>query len=231
MVMILGIETTAETRSVAVVSAGKVLCEYCLNNDCYRVEFIEMVKKVLEDASIPLSRIDAIAVSIGPGSYTGIRLGLSTAKGLALPGDTPLIGIPTLDGLSWNLHFSNKLICALIALKSKEVYSATYKFTGGRQSKQGPAWIGNIEKLLPEIKEPTVFLGSGALRYRETITKGLGETASFAPFPISLPRASGIAALGLLKLQQGEITHPDELNPIYTRSCKYRTYHKLLQTG
>ncbi len=225
MIMILGIETTTETRSVAVVSDEKVLCEYCLNNDCYRVEFIEMVKKVLEDASVPLNRIDAIAVSIGPGSYTGIRLGLSTAKGLALPGDTPLIGIPTLDGLSWNLHFSDKLICTLIALKGKEVYSAAYRFTGGKQLKQGDDWIGNIEKLLPEIKKPTVFLGSGALKYKETIAKELGETASFAPFSISLPRASGIAALGLLKLRQGKITHPDELNPIYARRCKYRTYH------
>ncbi len=220
----LGIETATPVCSAAIVHCEKSVAEYTLNTaSSHEPHLMPMIERILCDTGIELRRLAAIAVSTGPGSFTGLRIGLATAKGLALAQNVPLIGIPTLDGLSYNaafavnIHTASSLtpciICPLIDARKGEVYSALYRYK--EMEKLTDYMVLPLVELLKQITEPTLFTGHIHL-YREEIKKELGEKAFFAPPQLTYPNAASIAHLGILRRD----SCADELKPIYLRKAR-----------
>lgn len=244
---ILGIETAARTCSVAVVSQNKlrphlpppplrgrikeggkgnsysvkVLAEY--NSDTgnnHGPHLMPLIEKALSDCNLKLADVSGIAVSTGPGSFTGLRIGIATAKGLALASEKPVVGIPTLDGLSCNVILSSNanihstIICPMLDAHRGEVYSALYKYSGEFVfQKMTPYMVLPLEELLEKITEKTIFVGD---INRKIIEKKLGDKAIFALAQLNQPKATSVAYLGMLR---GNKAYP-ELKPMYLRKAR-----------
>ncbi len=203
------------TGSVALMDKERLIAEYTLNlKETHTSRLMPAMDRVLKDASLTMKDIDGIAVSLGPGSFTGLRIGIATAKGLAQGLNIPIVGIPTLDGLAFNLFHCKDLICPILDARKGEVYSALYK-NGKRISKYMACEPG---ELLKKIKSKVIFLGDGIEVYGDLIRKRLGGKAVFAPKSRRLPNASSIAELGLRKLRRSKKTELLTLRPIYVRA-------------
>lgn len=219
---ILAIETSTMMGSVAIMDERGLIAEYRLNIKATHSErLMRIIDEVLRGSGIELKDLDGYAVSIGPGSFTGLRIGLSTVKGLAFTTNKPITAIPTLDALACNIPFSQYMVCPMLDARKKEVYTALFRFTdNGVVSKLTDDCVISPESLLKEIKEPTVFLGEGANIYRELIKERLGYLAHFAPLSKQLPSAANVAELGLKALISGKVEDPAILIPRYIRKSE-----------
>jgi tRNA threonylcarbamoyladenosine biosynthesis protein TsaB len=219
---ILAIETSTMMGGVAIMDQTGLIAEYCLNIKATHSErLMRTIDQVLKDSGLELKDLDGYAVSIGPGSFTGLRIGVSTVKGLALTTKKPIAAIPTLDALAFNIPFSRYNVCPMLDARKKEVYTALYSFTDeGELSKLKEDSVIKPELFLSEIKEPTVFLGEGANIYRELIKKSLGTLAHFAPLAKQLPSAANVAELGFKDILSGKVLDPASLVPKYIRKSE-----------
>jgi tRNA threonylcarbamoyladenosine biosynthesis protein TsaB len=221
---ILGIETATKVLSVAIVAETQTMVEYTLNSgQNHEPHLMPMVERVLAESHLEPDRISAIAVSTGPGSFTGVRIGLAAAKGLALALKKPLVGIPTLDGLSYNAASASSpvTICPIIDAKKGEVYAAFYKQKDGKpgMEKLTGYMVLPLEEILKQVSGTTVFVGD-ILPLRKKIKEELGDRAFFAPPEHNLAKASSIAFLGQAKIARGEETGIYELTPLYVRRAE-----------
>lgn len=220
--LILGIETSTMTGSVALMDEKRLIAEYTLNlRETHTSRLMPAIDRMLKDASLAVKDLDGIAVSLGPGSFTGLRIGIATAKGLAQGLNIPIVGIPTLDGLAYNLFNRRDLVSPILDARKGEVYCVLYK-NGKRFSKYMAYELGELlEKIGLRIKGQglrVIFLGDGIEVYGDLIKKKLGKKAIFAPKARRLPSASSIAELGLKKLRRGKKSNLLTLKPIYVRA-------------
>lgn len=235
--LILGIDTSQSLVSLAILSEEKLWAEYSFFSSKTQLKrLIPTLEKVLEDAGLRVRELEGVAISLGPGSFTGLRLGLATAKGLAQGLNIPLVGVPSLDVLACNLLFAQDLICPILDARRKEVYTAIYRSKmsdarcqraeGRRQKaephlkKLTPDLVISPEKLIEQLenyKEKIIFLGNGLIPYGEKITKGLKKRALFAPANLWSLRASNLAYLGLKRLKEGDQDDLFTLKPKYVR--------------
>ncbi len=220
--IILGIETSTRTGSVAIVEEEKIIAEYTLNiKETHTSRLMPAIDHILKDAQLTIHQMDAVAVSLGPGSFTGLRIGVATAKGLCLALRKPLIGIPTLDAFAHNICYTSHLICPLIDARREEVYTAIYRYRLpiGRHEleKLTDDMVLPLEELLSQIDHSTIFVGDVFDGYRSLVEKEMQGKASFAPPHLSLPRAANVAVLGLRKLKSGEESDLREIAPLYVR--------------
>ncbi|NTW05925.1 MAG: tRNA (adenosine(37)-N6)-threonylcarbamoyltransferase complex dimerization subunit type 1 TsaB [Peptococcaceae bacterium] len=219
---LLGIESATPVASVAVVYRDKILSEHLINNKrTHSGHLLPMIKKVIEEAGINPGDIQAIAVSSGPGSFTGLRIGMSTAKTLAQVWQIPLVGVGTLAVLAHPLSGHANLVCPILNARKNEVYTSVFHYSEGcQQDLTGPLAI-RPEKLAELLTQwpgmPVTFLGDGVEHYRETIIGLVGERALFAPGAVNLPRGSAVADLGLKELQKGRSSDLFNLVPNYVR--------------
>jgi tRNA threonylcarbamoyladenosine biosynthesis protein TsaB len=217
---ILGIDTSTSCGSLGVIDDDAVVAEYALLRDeTHSTRLVPAIQALLKEARIDLDEIDGIAVSLGPGSFTGLRVGLSAVKGLALAADIPVVGVPTLDALASNLPFTPYLICPLVDARKGEVYTALYKDGEGGQAEQLTSYQvlaprDLLEKIPPQ---ETIFLGDGVEVYRELIEERLGVKALFAPPHLRFLRGSTVAEIGLQRFKKGENDDISSLVPIYVR--------------
>jgi len=215
---ILGIETATKTGGVAIVSENGVLAEYTLNIEVTHSErLMSTVDRVLKDTGFTLANIDGYGVSIGPGSFTGLRIGLSTIKGLVFATGKPVAAVPTLRALAWNIPFSRYPVCPLLDARKKEVYAALYRHNGRNAVQEIPEAVLSLAKLAGTITGDVLFTGEGARLFAEDIQKIFGDRAYFAPLSSSVPSAASVAEIALMMLKGGERTDPDELVPMYIR--------------
>lgn len=218
---ILAVETSTMMGSVAIMDEGGLIAEYRLNIKATHSErLMRTIDEVLKDSGLRLKDLDGYAVSIGPGSFTGLRIGLSTVKGLAYITKKPIAAIPTLDALAFNIPFSRYQVCPMLDARKMEVYTALYYFTDGEFLKPVDDCVIKPESFLKEIKEPTVFLGEGAYIYKELIKKSLGTLAHFAPLAKQLPSAANVAELGLKAIMSNRVEEPATLSPRYIRKSE-----------
>jgi len=204
--------------SVAVVDQVDVLASYLWNIESAHSEHLmAAIKQILADASLSLQKLDGVAVSIGPGSFTGLRIGLGTAKGLCYATGLPLVAVPTLDALASRLAFCNYQVCPMLDAKKGEVYASVYQVADGEIKRLSPPQAIPPELLAKRISQPTVFSGRGAIVYRETILKILGEKAHFAPPDLNYPDAAAVARVGLSAIERGEEAELFSLEPLYLR--------------
>ena len=216
--IVLGIETSTMTEGVAVVSDKGVLAEHqCDVGSTHAERLMENIVHTLEAAGHGLHDVDGIAVSIGPGSFTGLRIGLSTVKGLSLARNIPVAAVPTLDGLAFHLPFCTCTVCPILDAKRHEVYTALYRTDDGRPERTTDVRAIPPASLIDEIDEPTVFLGDGVSVYRDLIEEQLGVKAYFAPDHMNLPSGSAIAVLGHHILAEGKRVDIRNVEPLYIR--------------
>jgi len=214
---VLGIEAATPVAAVAVVAEDKVLAERMVNNrKTHSVNLLPMIKAVLEEAGIELSELSGIAVSAGPGSFTGLRIGMSTAKTLAHVMNLGIVGVSTLDALALRFSTEDKLVCPVLDARKNEVYAGIYR--SGTCIK-GPVAldIKSLVRILGAYQENVVMLGDGVLTYREQLSQELGPKVSFVPLSSLLPGGSEIACLGLSRIKAGEYTTSFKLLPQYIR--------------
>jgi tRNA threonylcarbamoyladenosine biosynthesis protein TsaB len=216
--IILGIETATMTGGLALIDEEKLISEYTLNmKTTHSTRLMPALDWILKDASLDKNQINGIAISIGPGSFTGLRIGLATAKGLAMGLNIPLITVPTLDALAYNISYVPYQICPIQDARKKEVYSAIFRYENGIITRKSPYQVISPDELISLINEKTIMLGDGLNIYGELFREKLGEFAIFANNSQRLPRASVIAELGLAKLKAGEIADLASSEPLYIR--------------
>ncbi len=215
---ILGIETSTKTGSIAVLSDESVIAQYSLNIEVTHSErLMATVDRVLRDTGLTVAALDGFAVAIGPGSFTGLRIGISTVKGLAFATGKPVAAVPTLQALAWNLPFAGHPVCPLLDARKKEVYAALYKNDDATPLQLMPEMVISLSQLAAGVSGKTVFTGEGSQIYRSDIKKIFGTQALFAPRSAILPSAAAVAEIGLEMLRNGMQTDPDALTPKYIR--------------
>jgi len=217
MKTILALDTTSPTGSVALYAQGQLQGEVLLHLKTTHAErLLGAVDQLLNGVGVSLGDLDALAVVRGPGSFTGLRVGMATAKGLALSLERPLVGISTLEALAYNVPFASMQVCALLDARKNEVYAGLYRFESGRMQPVGDEQVVAPEKLLAALDTETLFVGDGAQRYRSLIVRQMGARAHFVPAPLNQPRAAMVAWLAESKLDE-PLPPADALTPVYIR--------------
>jgi len=202
---ILAVDTATKSCSVAIVDKKSLLAEMTVvNEQTHSKHLLEMIRLVVKHSGLNLSELNGFAVTRGPGSFTGLRIGISSVKGLAAAQGKPIAGISSLDVLARQVSFSPYLICSIIDARRDEVYSARYRYKDGNLKKEGKERAVSPGDALDEINEPCIFVGSGAVLYRKAIKDKLGEYAYFAQAYENTIRASTVASLSMDRFEKGD---------------------------
>ena len=219
---ILAIETATVAGSIAIVddSAG-LIGEVRMDVKVVHAErLMPSIEWLLQASGIQINDIDAYAVSIGPGSFTGLRIGLSTAKGFSYATGKPVVPVPTLDAFARTLPFCPYIICPILDARKNQVYAAFYKWNGSVCNKIMSETAISPADLLNKLSEPAVFMGDGVKSYGKLISDTLQDKAIFAPASRMSPAASTVGEIALEKLKQGIVADPVSLVPLYIRRCE-----------
>lgn len=219
---ILGIESSSLVASAAILDGDRLIAEYTVNNGLTHSQtLLPMIDAVVSASRIEPGELDAIAVSRGPGSFTGLRIGSATAKGLGLALNKPIVGVPTLAAMAYGLSETEGcLICPIMDARRGEVYSAVYRFENNVMKTVFEESAGPVQALIEQLNrlgERTVFLGDGCEPCRSIIDERLKTGHSFAPAHLSRQRAGSVAALGLYLFKNGEAVPSGEHVPVYLR--------------
>ena len=238
---VLALDSATLAASAAVITAEKLVAERFINNKLTHSEtLLPIIQQVLVDAGITPQNLGGIAVTCGPGSFTGLRIGLATAKGLAQVLECPLVGIPTLDALAFNLVGIKGLICPILDARKQQVYTALYSTNPGesglaaglplrpalqRLNEYQALSINELIDLLDKYAEQgsVTFLGDGVPVYAQALQQSLGDRAVMASRALNYPRAASVAELGLARITAGEDDHWSKLNALYLRASEAET--------
>jgi len=217
---ILAIDTAERTCSIALAEDRMLMAEMMLvSKQTHSKHLMDMIDAVLRYSDIKISDIDAFAVGKGPGSFTGLRIGISVIKGLALGADKPLLGVSNLDALAVQCSLSSLPICVMTDARKSEVYICRYRINAGKLCRKTEPQALSPDNAISDITEPHLFVGSGALLYQDIIRKQLGDLAQFAPNDAHLIKASTLARLASERLDRGESDDPADLVPHYIRKA------------
>ena len=225
---ILGIESAALVASVAILDEDITIAEYTTNfKKTHSETLLPMLDEIIKMTGIDCSELSAIAVSGGPGSFTGLRIGAACAKGLGLALDLPLIHVPTLDAMALNIYSSDAIIVPIMDARRNQVYTGIYKNDCNLEIIKDSMAVA-IDELFEilrdldnkkEIKK-IIFLGDGVPVFREYIDKNLEIAHDFAPANLNRQRASNIAMLGLKMFKEGKSLLSDDMRPEYLRKSQ-----------
>lgn len=217
---ILGIESSSLVASVAIVTDQVVTAEYTVNfKKTHSQTLLPMLDEVVKMTGFDLETIDAIAVSAGPGSFTGLRIGSATGKGLGLALDKPMVSVPTIDAMAYNLYGCASIVCPIMDARRDQVYTGIYENKNGFSiRKESCAMdIRDLIQELNEMGEAVIFLGDGVPVYKKQIEDSMTVPFSFAPAHVSRQRGASVAALGSLYFEEGNIVTAAEHAPDYLR--------------
>jgi tRNA threonylcarbamoyladenosine biosynthesis protein TsaB len=218
---VLALETATMAGSIAVINNDVLTCEAMINvRVAHSERVMNAVDWLLKTSGISIKELDAFAVSIGPGSFTGLRIGLSTVKGLSYAANKPIVPVPTLDAFARTLSFSSHTVCPMLDARKNEVYTGLYRWEDGLFKKVLSETAVDPADFIKEIKGPAVFTGDGARIYRKLIKETLKSKALFAPPSRMYPSASTVAEVALESLKAGVKTDPLSLTPFYIRKSE-----------
>ncbi len=218
---VLALDSSGMVASVAVAEDEKLLAEYTVNyKKTHSQTLLPMLDEIGKMIDLDLNTVDAIAVAGGPGSFTGLRIGSATAKGLGLALKKPLVSIPTLEGLAYNLYGTERLICPMMDARRDQVYTGLYEFRQGKlavlEDQMAVEAVKMAEKL-NERKRPVILMGDGALAYRKLLEECLTVPYEFAPAHVNQQRASSLAVLGMEYVKDGRTETAASHRPDYLR--------------
>lgn len=217
---ILGIESSSLVAGVALVTDGVLTAEYTMNDKkTHSQTLLPMLDEICSLLQLDLESLDGIAVSAGPGSFTGLRIGSATAKGLGLALKKPLLSVPTLDALAYNLWGSDCLICPIMDARRSQVYTGLYHVRENLEILKASCAM-DMHELIAELndrRERVIFLGDGVPVYRAMIEKEMEVPFLFAPPQMNRQRAASVAALGVLAMKEGKGEAAAAHKPEYLR--------------
>ena len=222
---ILALDSSGLVATIAVIEDDVMVAEYTIcHKKTHSQTLIPMLDEIKKMTELDLKSVDAIAVTKGPGSFTGLRIGCATAKGLGLALDCPLVAIPTVDALAYNLYGSDALICPLMDARREQVYTGLYRFEkrGGTyemicELSQCAISIEEIINIVNTWEQEVIFLGDGVPAYKDKIEAMCNVEYSFAPAGFNRQRASSVGLLGAIAYQKGDSVSADEMEPDYLR--------------
>jgi tRNA threonylcarbamoyladenosine biosynthesis protein TsaB len=216
--LVLGIETSTPVSSVAIGSEQGIVASALLARGKGHAEFlVPATRYILKEAGLEPRQLAGIAVGLGPGLFTGMRVGVSTAKAMAQALRIPVVGIPSLDLLAYGVRFSSRLICACADARRGEVFSAFYRQVPGGIQRLSPYAVWPPDRLAGEVEArggDVLFVGSGALTYRDRLTGGKTE---FAALSQAFPTALALVELALPRFIREDTDPLLELEPLYVR--------------
>ena len=218
---ILGLDSSGLVASVAIVEDNDLKGEYTVNyKKTHSQTLLPMLDEVAKMIELDLNSIDAIAVSGGPGSFTGLRIGSATAKGLGLALNKPIISVPTLEGIACNFYGTDAIICPMMDARRKQVYTGIYRFADHELvtvSRQKAIAVEELIRELNALGEAVIFLGDGVTVYQEMLKENMQVPYSFAPAHLSKQRAGAVGALGEKYYREGKTVTAAEHQPEYLR--------------
>lgn len=218
---VLGIDTSSDVATVALIDDDKLIAEYTLNfKKTHSERLMPMIEEMLSACGCDVSEVDLFAVAVGPGSFTGLRIGIATAKGLAHATGKKVVPVGTLDALAFNLPMCEHLIVPIMDARRSQVYTGTYIWDEeGFREIEEPRAV-SIDECLDDCGNflDVVFVGDGVPVHKEYIISKLGEHARFAPAGSNLQRAASVASLGLMKSDDAVSCH--KIVPYYIRKSQ-----------
>ncbi|WP_024293455.1 tRNA (adenosine(37)-N6)-threonylcarbamoyltransferase complex dimerization subunit type 1 TsaB [Lacrimispora indolis] len=217
---ILGIESSSLVASVAIVEDEVTTAEYTVNfKRTHSQTLLPMLDEIVKMVELDLETIDGIAVSGGPGSFTGLRIGSATGKGLGLALKKPLISVPTVDAMAYNLYGSAYRVCPIMDARRNQVYTGIYDNRNGFSIIKEQCAM-DIEELVEELNaagQKVMFLGDGVPVYKKQIQEKMTVPFLFAPAHLNRQRAAAVAALGCKYYEEGKTLTAEEHAPVYLR--------------
>ena len=228
---LLALESSGLVASAAILTEEKLICEYTVNHKkTHSQTLLPMVDEIVRMTKQDLNDLDAIAVASGPGSFTGLRIGSATAKGLGLALDKPLVSVPTLEGLAYNLYGSENLLCPMMDARRNQVYTGIYSWEDETFTVLYDQTACPVEDVLKEcirLAEQTgkkiIFLGDGVPVYEDMIRESMEQSDcpySFAPAHMNRQRAGAVGLRGLELFKAGHTETAAEHAPVYLRKSQ-----------
>jgi tRNA threonylcarbamoyladenosine biosynthesis protein TsaB len=212
---VLGIDTASRTNTIGLIDGDRVVADFAWDaRDSSLQQIIVNSDLVLKRGGLSLEELDGLAVGIGPGSWTGVRVGVTVAKTLALAVRKPLCGISSLEALAHQSKAASALLCPLVDAGRETVYAAFYRVRGEALTREGEYYVGSITGLADRVREPALFLGRPAYLHRAAITSGLGPLARFGS-PSDTPSGSVLALMSLPRFAAGQADDALSLVPLY----------------
>lgn len=218
---ILALDSSGLVASVAIMEEEQTIAEYTVNyKKTHSQTLLPMLDEIVKMTEMDLNTIDAIAIAGGPGSFTGLRIGSATAKGLGLALGKPLIHVPTLEGLACNLYGCSSLICPIMDARRNQVYTGVYRLSEGEfqvVKEQMAIDVAVLAEQLNALGEAVTFLGDGVPVYREQLEEKLTVPFTFAPANMNRQRAASVGLRGFQYYREGRIETAAEHQPDYLR--------------
>lgn len=221
--IILSIDSSTPVAGIAVADGNQLLGEIMLNTkNTHSEKLMPLVQQLLQELQLTVQDLDAIAVTQGPGSFTGLRIGMATAKGLVQGAGKQLIAVPTLDCLAQNLLHYPGIICPIMNAQKKQVYTALYRGADKleRLSDYQAIEAEKLAQQLQELNEDVWFVGDGVAAFADVFTTALGARCHFADGNLVLPRAGALAMLAAQKAEQGQFDDLFQTELIYIRKSE-----------
>lgn len=220
---ILGIESSSLVASAAIAADGVTTAEYTVNfKKTHSQTLLPMIDEIVRMLELDLGTIDGIAVSGGPGSFTGLRIGSATAKGLGLALNKPLIHVPTVDAMAYNLYGASALICPMMDARRNQVYTGLYRFEQDFQVVKAQCAM-DLDALIQELNtrgERVIFLGDGVPVYERKLSENMTVPYDLAPAHVNRQRAASVAALGAVYFERGMTESAADHAPDYLRKSQ-----------
>ena len=220
---ILGIDTSSMAASVAVIEDNKLICEYTINTKkTHSQKLMPMIENMLGLSDLNVREIDAIAVCEGPGSFTGLRIGMATAKAIAHVNDIPVIGVNSLEALAANMNLCDKKICSILDAQRNQVYTGRYQYEGTKLVEIKEIGIQQIDELLEELaqsKEEWILVGEAVYKYEDKIREI--ENIEIPAASNNVTKAGSLCSVAKVKFDEGkDIFNCYTVNPLYIRKSQ-----------
>jgi len=222
---ILALDTSGLVVSAAVVEDGGLIAETFLHyKKTHSQTLLPLIADMLGRIEMDVSDMDLLAQAVGPGSFTGLRIGVCTVKGLAMPGNIPVAPVPTLDALAYTCALYEGIVCPIMDARRDQVYTALYRTGGGdireKLSEDAALPVTDLCDRLKEYGKPVLFTGDGVDVYMDAIREMMRDRAVFAPPALRLQRASSTACLGAKLAAEGRLISHKDLAPHYIRKSQ-----------
>ena len=218
---ILALDSSGLVASVAIASEDVLLAEYTINyKKTHSQTLLPMLDEIVRMVDLDLYEVDAIAITSGPGSFTGLRIGSATAKGLGLALDKPIVSVPTVDCLAYNFYGTDRMVCPIMDARRDQVYTGLYEFVNDKLVVVSQQKVVSMDEIIDEINgigKEVIFLGDGVPIHKDRIAETVKVGYSYAPLHMNRQRAGAVAALGLEYYKAKQVETAAEHQPIYLR--------------
>lgn len=222
---LIALDSSGLVASVAVVEDDILIAEYSIQyKKTHSQTLLPMLDEVRNMIELDLQQVDAVAVAAGPGSFTGLRIGSATAKGLSFAMEKPIVAVPTVDGLAYNLYGTDKIVCPIMDARRSQVYTGIYEFLPAEEKyclniikRQCAVAFDEIAQELNALGREVIFLGDGVPVFKERMKEVMQVPYTLAPAHMNRQRAASIGVLGSIYYAQGKAVSGAEYVPEYLR--------------